>query len=60
MGVPRREMWIAVASDGGAMWQMDHEGDYQDGDTLVEIKPTRGGGVNVEIRPTEKGVRERV
>lgn len=54
MGLPRRILWLAVAHDGEAMHIMEHEGDYEAGDTLVEIKPTRGAGVNVEVRPTEK------
>lgn len=50
-------MWLVC--DGEKVRAMEHEGDYEDGDTLILVEPTpdQSSGapwVRVEIRPTQE------
>lgn len=53
MGVPRREIWVAVDPKEDAMHVLEHEGDYEPGDILVKLTPSRAIGVKVEITVAE-------
>jgi hypothetical protein len=49
-------MWLAISHKTGLISVMKHEGDYEEGDTLVRVEAEdriRGvGGVTIEVRPT--------
>lgn len=50
-------MWLVC--DGDTVRAMEHEGDYESGDTLVLVEPVpdRSSGspwVKIEIRPTQE------
>lgn len=45
------EHWLAANRE--RIWTMEHEGDYTDGDTIINVAINENGNVSVVIVPTD-------
>lgn len=46
------ETWMAT--DGESIWPMEHEGDYNDGDTVICVKVTSRDSIEVSARKQDQ------
>lgn len=44
-----KTLWIGTNKD--SVWPLEHEGDYNEGDALVEITTDSSGTVQVRVHP---------